>query len=291
LGPAPSTPSRRRLFAVALLVVVAALLALAPAALAGALTPESGGGSRNAEEIKTLFTYVLYVAAVVFFGVEGALLYSLLRFRKRKRDKGAVAAQIRGNTSLEIGWTVGAALVLVVLTVVTFIKLPSIKNPARSGPGGITAGGGPLYATIDQPSPPGGKGLTIQVNGQQYVWRYLYPNQAYSYEEMVVPTDTTVILELHAQDVIHSWWIPKLGGKMDATPGYTNKTWFKITTPGVYPGQCAELCGRGHAEMLAKVRAVSPTEYEQWVNRQKRLIDEANQAAAKQRQTLSPVSQ
>jgi cytochrome c oxidase subunit 2 len=78
---------------------------------------------------------------------------------------------------------------------------------------------------------------------------------------------------------------------MDATPGYTNKTWFKITTPGVYRGQCAELCGRGHAEMLAQVRAVSPTEYEQWVNRQKRLIDEANQAAAKQRQTLSPVSQ
>lgn len=269
---------------------MAALLALAPAALAAALTPESGGGSRNAEEIKTLFTYVLYVAAVVFFGVEGALLYSLLRFRRRKGDKGAVAAQIRGNTSLEIGWTVGAALVLVVLTVVTFIKLPNIKNPEPSGPGGV-AGGGPLYATIDQPTPPGGKGLKIEVNGQQYVWRYVYPNQAYSYEEMVVPTDTTVVLELRAQDVIHSWWIPKLGGKMDATPGYTNKTWFKITQPGVYRGQCAELCGRGHAEMVAKVRAVSPTEYDQWVNRQKRLIDEANQAAAQQRKTLSPTSQ
>jgi cytochrome c oxidase subunit 2 len=284
LAPVPQTSRRRRRFAAALLAIVAALLALAPAALAGLVTPEHGG-SPNADEINSLYKIVLYVAIVVFVGVEGALLYSVLRFRQRK---GRVAAQIRGNTNVEIGWTVGAAVVLVVLTVVTFIKLPSINDPARSGPGGINAGA-LLYASVNQPRPPGGKALNIEVNGQQYVWRYTYPNAAYAYEEMVVPTNTTVVLKVVAQDVIHSWWIPKLGGKVDATPGYVNKTWFKIPHEGVYRGQCAELCGRNHANMLAQVRAVSPTAYESWVSQQKKLIDEANAAAAKQRKQLSPI--
>jgi cytochrome c oxidase subunit II len=254
--------------------------------MAGLVTPEHGG-SPNADDINELYKIALYVAIVVFVGVEGALLYSVLRFRQRK---GRVAAQIRGNTNVEIGWTVGAALVLVVLTVVTFLKLPEINDPARSGVNGLSAGGALLYASVDQPSPPGGKGLTIDVNGQQYVWRYTYPNQAYSYEEMVVPTNTTVILKVRSQDVIHSWWIPKLGGKVDATPGrYVNKTWFRIPHEGTYRGQCAELCGRNHANMVAQVRAVSPTEYETWVDRQKKLIDEANAEAAKQRKTLSPI--
>jgi len=282
--------SRRRLLAVALTAVAVASLALAPQAMADYLTPESGGGSRNAEEIDALFKWVLYVAAVVFVGVEGALLYSLLRFRQRRGRKGAVAAQIRGNTSLEIGWTVGAAVVLIVITVVTFVKLPGIKNPERSGPGGATAAGA-LFASVDQPGPPGGKGLTVDVNGQQYVWRFTYPNRAYSYDTMIVPTGTTVILNLRAQDVIHSWWIPKLGGKMDAVPGYTNKTWFKVTREGAYPGQCAELCGRGHAEMLARVVAVSPARYRRWVADRKRDIDQANREAAQQRRTLSPIAE
>ena len=95
----------------------------------------------------------------------------------------------------------------------------------------------------------------------------------FSYEEMVVPTDTTVTLDINAQDVAHSWWIPKLGGKFDAVPGYTNHTWFKI--PGklagtIFTGQCAELCGRNHANMIAQVRAVTPPEYEAWLDQRKR---------------------
>jgi cytochrome c oxidase subunit II len=172
---------------------------------------------------------------------------------------------------------------------VTFIKLPAINDPARTGSQGLSVGGPVLYASVNQPAPPGGKALNVEVNGQQYVWRYTYPNDAYSYEEMVVPTNTTVVLKVVAQDVIHSWWIPKLGGKVDATPGYTNKTWFKIPKEGVYRGQCAELCGRGHANMVAQVRAVSPTEYQSWVDEQKKLINQANADAAKQRKQLSPI--
>jgi cytochrome c oxidase subunit 2 len=290
LGSSLPPHRRRRVVLIALLAATIASLAFAASALAGDITPESGG-SPNANKIDDLYKIALYVAIVVFVGVEGTLLYSVLRFRERK---GRVPAQIRGNTRLEIGWTVGAALVLVVLTVVTFFYLPDINNPARSGTN-IT-GGGALYASLDQPAPPGGRKLNICVNGQQYVWRFTYSNsctntfgKAYAYGTMVVPVDTTVTLDIQAQDVAHSWWIPKLGPKFDAIPGYTNHSWFKISKPGSYPGQCAELCGANHANMLARVRAVPVNEYEAWIARQKQEIDQANQAAAQERKQFSPI--
>jgi cytochrome c oxidase subunit 2 len=247
--------------------------------------PETGAGSPNADEVSNLYKIVFGVAIIVFLGVEGALLYAVLRYRARK---GALPALVRGNTRLEIGWTVAPIVVLIVLTAITFIKLPKIIDPARSGPAGL-AGAGPLYATVDQPEPPGGRALRIAVNGQQYLWRYTYPNNTYAYDTMVVPEDTTVVLEVRSQDVIHSWWIPKLGGKVDATPGYTNETWFKASKPGTYRGQCAELCGRNHANMLAAVRVVPVPDYERWVGEQKRLIDEANRDAAEQAREQSPI--
>ena len=264
---------------------MAGLLGAASSALAGPVFPESGG-SPQADDIKGLYALALYLGAFVFLAVEVALIYFLIRFRYRR---GRLAAQIRGNTNLEISWTVAAVLLLVVLTVATFVKIAGIDNPPASGPGGLNAAGPPLYASVDQPRPPGGRSLNIRVNGQQYVWRYTYPNRAFSYDTMVVPINTTVTLTINAQDVVHSWWIPKLGGKFDAVPGLTNYTWFKISKPGVYPGQCAELCGRNHANMLARVRAVPVDVYERWVAAQKRLIDSANrQAAARAPRPSSP---
>jgi cytochrome c oxidase subunit 2 len=276
---------RRRLLALAVLAALAAALLVPTGALGDALTPESGG-SPNANDIDSLYKVLLYVAIVVLVGVEGTLLYSLLRFRRRK---GQVAAQIRGNTNLEIGWTVLAALVLVVLVAVTFVKLPGIKDPARSGANGLFAGNGQLVAAVDQPPPPGGKALRIDVNGQQYIWRFTYPNGAFSYETMVVPVNTTILLRIESQDVAHSWWIPKLGPKFDAIPGYVNKSWFKIPKPGTYRGQCAELCGRNHANMIAEVRAVPVDEYRSWVSRQLQQIQQANQEAVQQRKSESPI--
>jgi cytochrome c oxidase subunit 2 len=285
LRPRGPSSARRRLFAATLIAAVAVLLVVAGPALADAITPESGG-SPNADRIDTLYKLVLYVAIVVFVGVEGALIYSLVKFRA---SRGAVPAQIRGNTNLELAWTVGAAVIVVVLTVITFVKLPSIKDPDRTGASGLASlGGNAIFAATDQPKPPGGKSLQIDVNGQQYVWRFIYPGKVFAYEEMVVPINTTVTLRIRSQDVAHSWWIPKLGGKMDAIPGYTNKTWFKITEPGTYDGQCAELCGRNHANMLARVRAVPVAEYEAWIARQKKAIAKANNDAAADLDRLSP---
>ena len=183
---------------------------------------------------------------MIFLGVEGTLLYSLVKYRARRG--GPEAEQIHGNTPLEIGWTIGAAVILVVLTVVTFLYLPDIENPPASGPDGLRADN-TAFASIDQPEPPksGGPVLRIDVNGQQYLWRYEYRggDQLYAYYEMVVPTDTTVVLQITSSDVQHSWWIPKLGGKADAVPGYVNETWFKIPAgrEGTYFGQCASSAG------------------------------------------------
>ena len=256
-------------------------------------TPKSGG-SPNANEIDSLYKIVLYVAFVVFVGVEGALGYAIFKFRARK---GAVARQIHGNTRLEIGWTLGAVAILVVLAIATFVKLGAIENAPNSGSSGDTLVGesGELYASANQHLPPNGKSLNIDVIGRQFIWQFVYPGAnepdglgaPYSYEEMVVPTETTVTLDIVSSDVVHSWWIPALGGKFQAVPGYHNYGWFKISKPGIYRGQCANLCGRGHARMIATVRAIPPAQFNIWLANQKKLIAQANAAAAAERAKLN----
>jgi cytochrome c oxidase subunit II len=268
---------------------------LAPTVLAF-FTPKSGG-SPNADQIDSLYKITLYVALVIFFAVEGALGYALWKFRKRK---GAVPAQIHGNTRLEVGWTVAAAVILVGLAIVTFAKLSSIQDPANSGPSGDQTSGesGLLYASAERKLPPNGKSLNIQVIGRQYIWQYVYPGAnepdglgaPYSYVQMVVPTETTVTLDIVSADVVHSWWIPELGGKFQAVPGYHNYSWFKISKPGVYRGQCAALCGRGHARMIASVKAVPPAQFDAWLAYQKQQIAQANAEAKVERAKLNALT-
>jgi cytochrome c oxidase subunit 2 len=277
----------RRLLPLALAAALLVLLVAVPSASADWLTPESGG-SQNADDIDTLYKVTLYIGLVIFLIVEGTLVWSLVRHRARRRAPEAV--QIRGNTPLELGWTVAAASILVVLTVVTFLYLDDIENPPPSGPNGLQASQAE-FASIDQPDPPtsGGPILRIQVNGQQYLWRYDYPGRQklFSYHTMVVPVDTTVVLEVSASDVIHSWWIPELGGKVDAVPGHVNETWFKIPARHegkTFGGQCAELCGANHADMRAEVQAVSPDDFESWAEEQRAAIEEAGTALSEQRE-------
>jgi cytochrome c oxidase subunit II len=275
--------ANRRLLLAAFTVALFGLLALAPVALGNAITPESGG-SPNANDVDALYKIALYIAIVVFLVVEGTLIWSLVKHRARR---GGQAVQIRGNVPLELGWTVAAALILVVLTVITFVYLNNIEDPLASGPGGLAQQSN-QYASVDQPPPPkgGGRALNIKVNGQQYIWRYVYPGSEplFSYFQMVVPTNTTVTLDITSSDVAHSWWIPKLGGKADAIPGHVNHTWFKIKRPGVYGGQCSELCGVNHADMRASVRAVPPAQFEAWAQRQRADIRASQNAVAKQRE-------
>jgi cytochrome c oxidase subunit 2 len=270
-----------------------------PAALGHALnatlaffTPQSGG-SPNANQINSLYKITLYIALVIFVAVEGALLYALIRFRARR---GAVPAQIRGNTRLEVGWTIGAAVILVALAVVTFAKLSSIQNPPNSGPEGaaLASDASNVLASTSRRLPPNGKSLNITIIGRQYIWQYIYPGAnepdglgaPYSYQEMVVPTKTTITLDIVSSDVVHEWWVPALGPKFQAVPGYHSYSWFKVPQPGVFKGQCSFLCGRGHARMVATVRAIPPAQFEAWLANQKKEIAEANAAAQAARAKL-----
>jgi cytochrome c oxidase subunit 2 len=278
---------RRRVAALAVALALIGSLVFAPGALANLLTPKSGG-SPNADQIASLYKIILYVAAVVFVIVEGALVYSLYKFRAKK---SAVAAQIHGNTRLEIGWTVAAALILVVLTVVTFVKLPSIINPPDSNANGF------LTASVNAPNPPKGKKFRVCISARQFIWRYTYGAQCqnnafnaklpYSYQEMVVPDNTTIVLVIQSTDVIHSWWIPSMGGKVDAVPGYTTYTWFKAPHPGTWHGQCAQLCGRSHAAMTALVHVIPADQYAAWLSTQSKLISAANAQVTQLRRQLT----
>jgi cytochrome c oxidase subunit II len=294
VGPDQQTKTRRRLrrTGAVLGAVVLGALVLAPTASAGWFLPESAG-SPNADAIRTLYILIALIGLVIFIGVEGLLVYSMIKFRARK---GRVAAQIHGNTQLEIGWTVGAAAILIFLTVFTFLLLDDIKNPAASE---IDAEGNAVtanvaYAATDQPAPPeGSPSMNIKVIGEQYAWSFFYPEEegedrVYSYNDMYVPIGMTITLDVEAKDVVHSWWIPPLGGKMDAVPGYTNKTWFQIPLDAlpegedrvVYEGQCAELCGRNHADMLGRVIGLPFDDRQAWRERKAEEIKTAEEEAA-----------
>ena len=287
---------RFRRLLLALVPALAAALFAAPAAHAGLFFPESGG-SPNADSIKTLYIMVFVLALFIFAGVEGTLIWSLIKYRARK---GRTAAQIHGNTKLEIGWTVGAAVILIFITFFTFLKLGAIKDPK---PSVVDANGQPVamtdgniqLASTDIKIPPGEK-MTIAVNGQQYVWRYGYPGKdnLLVYTDMVVPVGMTVLLDITADDVVHSWWIPKLGGKFDAVPGYTNKTWFQIPPSAlkdgqkqvVFNGQCAELCGRNHANMYGRVIGMRMADYKKWYAEKVQAVKDARTKVAAQQKAL-----
>jgi cytochrome c oxidase subunit II len=268
------------------------LLGFAPAAFANFITPKSGG-SPNANSIHTLYLVVLIVGAVVFVAVEAALVYAVFAFRAKKHP---VAWQIHGNTRLEIGWTGAAALILLILAVVTFVKLPSIVNPPNSQKDGYA-----LSASVTEPNPPNGQKLRVCVQGRQYIWRYTYgqdclrnafsAHDPYSYTTMVVPVHTTVVLAIQSLDVIHSWWIPSLGGKVDAVPGYTTYTWFKGLHTGTFRGQCAQLCGWNHDAMDAYVDVVTPAQYRAFLSGQTSVLRDQNRQVSQLRSILTSENQ
>jgi cytochrome c oxidase subunit II len=294
LHPRRASRRHRRLLRAipAIGAVAAGSLAFAPAAFANFITPKDGG-SPNANSIHTLYMVVLIIAAVVFVAVESALVYAVFKFRAKRHP---VARQIHGNTRLEIGWTGAAALILLILAVVTFVKLPSIVNPPNSQKDGYS-----LSASVTEPNPPNGEKLRVCVQGRQFIWRYTYgqdclhnayaSHDPYSYTTMVVPVHTTIVLAIQSVDVIHNWWVPSLGGKVDAVPGNTTYTWFQATHVGRYAGHCAQLCGWNHDAMYAYVDVVTPAQYRTWLANQKQMLKDQNSQVSKLRSILTSQNQ
>jgi cytochrome c oxidase subunit II len=242
----------------AVLLVGLGALVLAASALAGngGLLPVKPA-SENAEGIRQAYWLILAVTGVVFILVEATLVLFLVRYRRGTRARDAEGPQVRGHTNIEIAWTLVPVLLLAAIVAFVFTKLPVIE---------------------DAPAAKAGNGLTIGVEGHQYYWLFRYPGGQVSVDHMVVPVGAVVTLDVTAPDVIHSWWIPALGGKIDAIPGRTNHTWFKAQRAGTFTGRCAELCGTEHALMLASVDAVSPREFSRFL----KTHTQASQAVGKE---------
>ena len=206
--------------------------------------------SPNAEGIRDSYLFITIFTFSIFVLVEGLLIAFIYRYRRQKRARFEDGAQVHGATRLELAWTAFPVVVLFVIGAFVFIELPGIKDIPEA-----TAGE---------------EQLEIKVIGRQFYWQYEYPNGVVAIDHMRAPAGVPVALEVTApdSDVIHSWWIPSLGGKIDAIPGATTGTWFQADNEGTYTGQCAELCGLEHARMLASVEVMSADEFDAWLEQQ-----------------------
>ena len=226
--------------------------------------------------------FSLWVCTIIGILVFGAMFYAIFKFRK---SKGAVAATFSHNTKAEIVWTVIPVIILVVMA------WPATANLIK------------FYDTRDSE-------MTVKVTGYQWMWKYEYlgedvtftsrldresdrvrqsgkvptlaSNPHYLLEvdnRLVLPVDTKVRFVITSDDVIHAWWVPALGWKQDAIPGFINEAWTNIETPGVYRGQCAELCGKDHGFMPIVVEAVSKEDFKKWLASRKPAPASAPEAA------------
>lgn len=179
--------------------------------------------------------------AGIFVVVELLLIYALIRYRSRRGDS-EVPDQVHGFTALEIGWTLLPAAILF------FIAIPTVRTIFQL-----------------QGAPPDPDPLEITVIGHQWWWEFRYPELGIvTANELHVPVGRTASLTLTSADVIHSFWVPQIGGKRDLNPGSENRLWFTPTEPGVYHGQCAELCGTSHANMRMRLFVDDSASFAQW---------------------------
>lgn len=233
--------SQRVLIAFGVILVVAlGLPTLALAAPPSPLVP----GSPGAQRIADLFKIVASVALVIFLLVEGLIVFSVIRYRRKSEDE--MPRQIHGNNALELTWTIIPAGILIGL----FIMTVPVMNFERSAPQQSNT-------------------MTVQVTGRQWRWEFAYPATGVtSANELRIPAGRPIFLELKSEDVIHSFWVPQLAGKTDVIPGYNNTMWFEADQPGEYDGQCAEFCGLQHYSMLVKVTAMTDADFQKWMDEQ-----------------------
>jgi len=231
-----------------------------------------------AERLLGLHNMVLIVCAVIFVVVFGVMFYSIFAHRK---SRGAKPARFSHNTTAEVIWTVVPTIILIVMAVPSAKALIDMEDTTRAD-------------------------LTVHVTGYQWKWKYEYPMHGVSFisalstpraqienkekkgehyllevdNPLVLPVGKKIRFVFTANDVIHSWWVPQLGVKKDAIPGYPTQSWAVIKTLGTYRGVCAELCGKDHGFMPIVVNAVTPEEFESWASKQKDRLVKAQQAAA-----------
>lgn len=233
----------RKLLSLVPVVLVALATAGVAAAGNGGFAPVAPA-SPNATHIQHAYFLILGFTAAIFLLVESLLVIFIVKYRSRGRSRAVEGAQVHGHTRLELMWTAGPVVILAIIAGFVFYELPNIT-----------------------PAPAAANPIHVTVEGHQYYWQFDYtdtPDRARSIGTLHVPAGAVVDLKVVSPDVIHSWWIPALGGKIQAIPGRNNHTWFKAQ-PGSYDGQCAELCGALHASMDATVLAGSQQAYQHYL--------------------------
>ncbi len=227
--------------------------------------------SPPAHAIHNLSILILAIAAFIFVVVEGVLFYSVFRFRRRKSDVRWTSTteppQVYGSAPIEIAWTAAPLLIVVVIVLVSARTLWEVN--------------------IDPPTPkPGDHALFVTVVGRQWWWEYTYdqfndgqfdgkPLGIVTANELHIPvseegTPRPVYLTLKSADVYHSFWVPRLAGKVALVPGHTNSMWFQTAQQGLFVGQCAEYCGTQHANMLQRVVVESPRDFQRWLDNERK---------------------
>lgn len=202
----------------------------------------------------------LWFAAAIGAVVSIILILIVLKFRAKPGSEKTVPEQVHGNTKLEIAWTIIPIVILIILAVPTVRTAFSTAVPA------------------------GGTAMTVRAIGNQWWFAFEYPDHKNFTvaNEMVIPVDTPVKLEIQSVDVIHSFWIPKLAGKTDMIPNRVNTMWVQSDETGTFSGQCAEFCGTQHAKMRFTVKVVSKEEFAAWANKRQVAPAEPTEALAKQ---------
>ncbi|ANX03229.1 cytochrome c oxidase subunit II [Immundisolibacter cernigliae] len=236
------------------------------------------GATDLSHRVFDLHMISLWVCVAIGVVVFGAMFYSLFAFRK---SRGAVAANFHENTTVEVVWTIIPFIILIAMAIPATKTLIALEDTSDSG-------------------------LTIKVTGYQWRWQYEYLGEDVSFfsnlaqssrdamngdpagvehylldvdNPVVVPVNTKVRFVITSNDVIHSWWVPALGWKQDAVPGFINDGWTSIPQPGVYRGQCAELCGKDHGFMPVVIEAKTQADYETWLTAKKAEVEAAKSGA------------
>jgi cytochrome c oxidase subunit II len=213
-------------------------------ALALSLNPEAA--SPSIEKINTLHWIIFIVTLIAIVGVNLAIVRAARPRHRHVRDEGS-----GGGRQLRVGIGLG------VITLALFVTATVFSSQAREAPTGATE-----VAELNAQNQ-----LEIRVTGQQWLWRYEYPNSAFSFHRLVVPVDTTIALDLVSADVVHGWNVPSLTGKAQAVPGKTNRIYFRADQEGTFSGRASVLSGQGYDSMEAEVEVVSPDEYEAFIER------------------------
>jgi cytochrome c oxidase subunit II len=239
---------RRVLVGFVVLALLAPALGCAPESLFPPTPQSTVYPETDATElILDVYRPVTWIMVVIFVVVQLLLIYAALRFRQRPGEDGH-PRQVHGNSALEIGWT------LVPVVIVIAIIFPTLRS---------------LWALAEPPNP--SDPLVVKVIGKQWWWEFVYPEEmgVTTANELRLPTDRLVVLELTSDNVIHSFWVPRLSGKRDLVPGRSQNIWFTTpSTAGEYWGQCAELCGASHALMRFRVFVDEREDFATWAERE-----------------------